>query len=68
MNEQGWPLWTWLSLAGAASVTYGRRRHEYGSLSGGLAQAFQNGLIYLIAVTLAIAGLVQLLPRTTVNA
>jgi EmrB/QacA subfamily drug resistance transporter len=39
----------------------------YGSLSGGVAHAFQHGLVYLIIVTLAIAGLVQLLPRTTVK-
>ncbi|WP_433412290.1 MFS transporter [Microtetraspora malaysiensis] len=35
----------------------------YGSLPDGAGQAFQHGLIYLIAVALAIAGLVQLLPR-----
>jgi EmrB/QacA subfamily drug resistance transporter len=40
----------------------------YGSLSGGAAQAFQHGLVYLIAITLAIAGLVQLLPRVPANA
>ncbi|MFC7640773.1 MFS transporter [Streptosporangium lutulentum] len=39
----------------------------YGSLPGGVAHAFQHGLVYLIVVTLAIAGLVQLLPRTTVK-
>jgi EmrB/QacA subfamily drug resistance transporter len=36
----------------------------YGSLSGGVSHAFQHGLIYLIAVSLAITALVQLLPRT----
>ncbi|MGW0434215.1 MFS transporter [Micromonospora sp. NPDC003197] len=37
----------------------------YGSLSAGVAQAFQHSLVYLIAITLALAGLVQLLPRPT---
>jgi hypothetical protein len=37
----------------------------YGNLSGGVTQAFQHGLVYLIAVTAAIAGLVQLLPPST---
>ncbi|MEO3785562.1 MFS transporter [Actinocorallia sp. B10E7] len=36
----------------------------YGSLSGGVTHAFQHGLIYLIAVSLTLIGLVQLLPRT----
>ncbi|MEV8636135.1 MFS transporter [Streptosporangium sp. NPDC051023] len=40
----------------------------YGNLSGGVADAFRHGLIYLIVITLAIAGLVQLLPRTTAKA
>jgi EmrB/QacA subfamily drug resistance transporter len=40
----------------------------YGSVSSGVTQAFQHGLLYLIAVTLAVAGLVQLVPRTTVRA
>ncbi|MEU4576542.1 MFS transporter [Nonomuraea sp. NPDC023979] len=35
----------------------------YGGLAGGVSQAFQHGLIYVIAVALAVAGLVQLLPR-----
>ncbi|WP_067473584.1 MFS transporter [Actinomadura hibisca] len=35
----------------------------YGSLPDGPSQAFQHGLVYLIAVALTIAGLVQLLPR-----
>jgi MFS family permease len=35
----------------------------YGGLSAGVSEAFQHGLLYLIVVTLAIAGLVQLLPR-----
>ncbi|PZG22955.1 MFS transporter [Nonomuraea aridisoli] len=35
----------------------------YGSLPGGVSQAFQHGLIYLIAIGLAVAGLVQLVPR-----
>ncbi|MGW5365835.1 MFS transporter [Actinopolymorpha pittospori] len=35
----------------------------YGSLAGGVSHAFEHGLVYLIAVTLAIAGLVQMLPR-----
>ena len=39
----------------------------YGSLSDGVTQAFQHGLLYLIAAALAVAGLVQLLPRTTAN-
>ncbi|GAA4221129.1 EmrB/QacA subfamily drug resistance transporter [Streptosporangium album] len=39
----------------------------YGGLPGGVTQAFQHGLVYLIAVTLVIAGLVQLLPRATVT-
>jgi predicted MFS family arabinose efflux permease len=40
----------------------------YGNPSGGVTQAFQHGLVYLIAVTAAIAGLVQLLPRSTTKA
>ncbi|MFF5212709.1 hypothetical protein [Streptosporangium sp. NPDC000396] len=40
----------------------------YDGLSGGVTQAFQHGVVYLIMITLAIAGLVQLLPRTTVKA
>ncbi|MCC5577718.1 MFS transporter [Microtetraspora sp. AC03309] len=36
----------------------------YGGLSDGMTRAFQHGLVYLIAVALAVAGLVQLLPRT----
>jgi EmrB/QacA subfamily drug resistance transporter len=35
----------------------------YGNASGGVAPAFEHGLGYLIVVTLAIAGLVQALPR-----
>lgn len=37
----------------------------YGSLSAGVAQAFQHSLVYLIAITVALAGLVQLLPGPT---
>jgi EmrB/QacA subfamily drug resistance transporter len=36
----------------------------YGSLADGVPAAFRHGLIYLILVALALAGLVQLLPRT----
>ncbi|MEU8272773.1 MFS transporter [Microbispora bryophytorum] len=35
----------------------------YGALSGGVTVAFQHGLVYLIVITLAIAALVQWLPR-----
>ncbi len=35
----------------------------YGALPAGAAPAFQHGLVYLIAVALALAGLVQALPR-----
>ncbi|GLX07934.1 MFS transporter [Microbispora sp. NBRC 16548] len=35
----------------------------YSALSGGVAVAFQHGLVYLIVITLAIAALVQWLPR-----
>ncbi|MFF4127444.1 MFS transporter [Microbispora rosea] len=35
----------------------------YSALSGGVTVAFQHGLIYLIVITLAIAALVQWLPR-----
>ncbi|MEV7806450.1 hypothetical protein AB0O28_26235 [Microbispora sp. NPDC088329] len=35
----------------------------YNALSGGVAVAFQHGLVYLIVVTLAIAALVRWLPR-----
>jgi EmrB/QacA subfamily drug resistance transporter len=37
----------------------------YSNLSTGVTQAFQHGLVYLVVVTLAIAALVQLLPRPT---
>lgn len=40
----------------------------YGSLARGITPAFQHGLLYLIAIALALAGLVQLLPRTPANA
>ncbi|GAA2724861.1 MFS transporter [Actinocorallia aurantiaca] len=40
----------------------------YGALPGGTAHAFQHGLAYLIIVALALACLVQLLPRTTTAA
>lgn len=40
----------------------------YGSLSGGVPHAFEHGLIYLLAVALVIAVLVQFLPRTTIRA
>ncbi|MGW1550191.1 hypothetical protein [Streptomyces sp. NPDC002346] len=36
----------------------------YGSLADGVPTAFRHGLIYLVLVALALAGLVQLLPRT----
>jgi MFS family permease len=39
----------------------------YSNLSAGVNQAFQHGLVYLIAITLTIAGLVQMLPRSTTN-
>lgn len=35
----------------------------YNALSGGVTVAFQHGLVYLIVITLAIAALVQWLPR-----
>ncbi|MFI7036934.1 MFS transporter [Microbispora rosea] len=35
----------------------------YSALSGGVTVAFQHGLVYLIVITLAIAALVQWLPR-----
>jgi EmrB/QacA subfamily drug resistance transporter len=35
----------------------------YGRLAGGLLHAFQAGLVYLIAVSLAVAALVQFVPR-----
>jgi MFS family permease len=40
----------------------------YSNLSTGITQAFQHGLVYLIAITLTIAALVQLLPRPTTKA
>ncbi|TDD55759.1 MFS transporter [Nonomuraea terrae] len=35
----------------------------YGSLPDGVSQAFQHGLVYLVAIAIAVAGLVQLVPR-----
>ncbi|WP_205825881.1 MFS transporter [Microbispora catharanthi] len=40
----------------------------YGALSGGVTVAFQHGLVYLIVITLAIAALVQWLPRARATA
>lgn len=40
----------------------------YGNLSAGVRPAFQHGLIYLIAVSLALTALVQALPRSTAAA
>ncbi|MBB2743091.1 UNVERIFIED_ORG: EmrB/QacA subfamily drug resistance transporter [Microbispora rosea subsp. rosea] len=40
----------------------------YNALSGGVAVAFQHGLVYLIVITLAIAALVQWLPRARATA
>ncbi|WP_106400857.1 MFS transporter [Actinocorallia populi] len=40
----------------------------YGALPGGVAHAFQYGLVYLIAAALLLVGLVQLLPRTSARA
>ncbi|MEU6429214.1 MFS transporter [Microbispora sp. NPDC046973] len=40
----------------------------YSALSGGVTVAFQHGLVYLIVITLAIAALVQWLPRTRATA
>lgn len=36
----------------------------YGSLASGITPAFQHGLLFLIAIAVTLAGLVQLLPRT----
>ncbi|MBE3013477.1 MFS transporter [Microbispora sp. NEAU-D428] len=40
----------------------------YSALSGGVTVAFQHGLVYLIVITLAIAALVQWLPRARATA
>ncbi|MGV9328220.1 MFS transporter [Streptosporangium sandarakinum] len=40
----------------------------YGSLSAGVAGAFRHGLVYLIVVALAVAALVQAVPRTAAPA
>ena len=40
----------------------------YGNASAGTTSAFGHGLVYLIAVTLAVAALVQALPRHRVGA
>lgn len=39
----------------------------YGALPAGAAPAFRHGLVYLVAVALALAGLVQALPRHTAD-
>ncbi|MEV7236610.1 MFS transporter [Streptomyces sp. NPDC051020] len=58
-REQGWPLWTWASFAGAAGlfVAYGRRRHDAPLIDPALfrQRAFSTGLFTALAYTMGMA-------------
>ncbi|WP_197093889.1 MFS transporter [Nonomuraea sp. SBT364] len=58
-REQGWPLWTWLSLAAAVALfaAYGRRRHASPLIDLALfrERAFTAGLLTQLAFTMGMA-------------